>query len=220
MLRFSCEPAENSILPAKGKIAAVIIVAAAVLAAVAALGVGRPHSSDPVTDLPTIGRHPMTAEKQGRTPTLRHTPLLRLRPPSAAADQHERYQSELLPQVALTLGLRQATVSSLVELDRRWAAADDGLTRGAPAGEGSVAEARMELRNAYSRARVRILGGIGPANRYEEAMAAAHNGTLSVLSPSSPDPADPFTVSAGDFGAPGSGLRESNRYDSLFSDVR
>jgi hypothetical protein len=145
---------------------------------------------------------------------------LRLRRASATEEQHERYQSELLPQVALTLGLPRATVSSLVELDRRWSAEEEIVTRDAAAGDRSVAEARMELSNAYSRARVRILGGVEAANRYEAAMAGAHNGTLSLLSPPAPDPTDPFTVITGDFGAPGSGLKDRNRYDALFADVR
>jgi hypothetical protein len=124
--------------------------------------------------------------------------------------------------VAAVLGLSPATTAALAELERRRAVEQERLQ---PADAGretpSVSAAFVDLENAYSGAKRRVLGGMERINRFEEAMSAAYNDTLSVLPGPlpAPDPDGKFTIHLLEPGLKGSGPDHRNRYDPLFDDV-
>jgi hypothetical protein len=143
-----------------------------------------------------------------------------LLPATPQWEEHLRYQTELVPQVAMVLKLPAATTAALVELDRRLAVEQEKLRPpGTSLEPAPVTQGFVELQTAYEHAKVRVLGGAEAANRFEKALSAAYNGTLSVLpeAPTKVDPGDPFTIVLGD---PGYRHDAANRYDPIFAAVR
>jgi hypothetical protein len=142
-------------------------------------------------------------------------PPPRLRPLTARWEEHVRYESELLPQVAAVLGLPPATAAALAELDRRAAVEGDRIRP-----PEVVRPAFAELEAARRRAKRRVLGDLDAVNRFETALSAAYNGTLTVLPPPVREDLDSrFDIVSGDYGVIDPATPPTNRYDALFADV-
>jgi hypothetical protein len=157
--------------------------------------------------------------RAGRT----SAPVPRLRPPTPETEYHRRYRTELLPEVAAVLKLPPATTAALMELDQRLAVEEDSLRPTDPAMElDSVAREFGELLAAYQRAKLRVLGGVDAANRFEAALRAARHGPLRVSPPPPPtsDPDDKFTVVDVREYEHSIAADDTNKYDAAFASVK